>query len=383
MASSTGTSLGDVDSTEHTHSAASNDTAGTNQPQSNASASPRPLKRASTTPILSATSSTASSPKPSREVSPVRPQLRPAISANSRTTRSRKNSQDFSPSRAPSTGPSNITTVPSAAAIQRALSVAGIPQLQSSVSQDNKGDAPKLQRPGKGLSGNVQSPSNPPRVKSPPPPVTASKALNLPQRKAESAPTTPSIVLERTTPSIRSSTDAQNEGEKDVISSGMRTPARGISGTGPALETVQENSLPSTPAAGLGPVGELTGQNEPPGALEETSNEDLSSKNKVESGSESGGRKDSKAKVENKTTAKPASAMNSSKPQIMHTKKSFTQLLPTKAKVQEGSAKNMIVETETVSTIPQVALGGGAGERNITGRTETGVAYVSSPAMRP
>lgn len=122
MASSTGTSLGDVDSTEHTHSAASDDTAGTNQPQPNSSASPRPLKRASTTPILSATSSTASSPKPSREVSPVRPQLRPAISANSRTTRSRKNSQDFSPSRAPSTGPSNITTVPSAAAIRMHLS---------------------------------------------------------------------------------------------------------------------------------------------------------------------------------------------------------------------------------------------------------------------
>jgi len=58
------------------------------------------------------------------------------------------------------------------------------------------------------------------------------------------------------------------------------------------------------------------------------------------------------------------------KPQI-HSKKSFTQLLPTKAKVQESSAKNMIVETETVSTIPQVALGGGAGERNLTGRTDT------------
>ena len=54
----------------------------------------------------------------------------------------------------------------------------------------------------------------------------------------------------------------------------------------------------------------------------------------------------------------------------MKSKKSFTQLLPSKAKVQEGSAKNMIVETETVSTIPQVALGGGAGERNITGRTD-------------
>ena len=72
-----------------------------------------------------------------------------------------------------------------------------------------------------------------------------------------------------------------------------------------------------------------------------------------------------------KDNPKPTPPTSSAKPQI-NSKKSFTQLLPTKAKVQEGSAKNMIVETETVSTIPQVALGGGAGERNLTGRTDTG-----------
>ena len=38
--------------------------------------------------------------------------------------------------------------------------------------------------------------------------------------------------------------------------------------------------------------------------------------------------------------------------------------------ISEGTAKNMTIETETVSTIPQVALGGGAVEGS--GRAETG-----------
>lgn len=366
MASPKQKPVGEVEPTVQSHSTTENDSVGTSNSQQNPSASPGPSKRASTTPVLSA----ASSPKPSRESSPIRPQLRPAVSANSRTTRSRKNSQEFSPSRAPSTAGSSIPTVPSAAAIQRALSVAGTPQLLSSVSQDIKGDASKAQRPGKGLSGLAQPNGNPPRVKSPPP--ATAKAANPPQRKADSAPTTPSIVLERATPSNRSSLDSQIEGDKDATSSGMRTPARGISGSGPTLETVQENSLPSTPTIGRGPIGGSAGQDEHPARTNENPEEDTSSKSRVESGSDSGGRKDTRGKDDGKVVAKPGPNANSSKPQIMHSKKSFTQLLPSKAKVQEGSAKNMIVETETVSTIPQVALGGGAGERNITGRTDTG-----------
>ena len=347
-----------------------NDSAGTSNPQPAPSASPGPLIRASTTPILSAASSTTNSPKPSREASPIRPQLRPAVSANCRTTRSRKNSQDLSPNRAPSTAGSNITTVPSAAAIQRALSVAGTPQSQPSVSHDIKGDAPKLQRPGKGLSGLIQSSGNPPRVKSPPPSVNAGKASNLPQKKAESAPATPSVVPERATPNNRSRLDTQSEAEKDVVSSGMRTPARGISGSGPTLETVQESSLPSTPAIGRGPIGEKAAKDGPPGRIDEHPEEDAPGRSNVESGSESGGRRDSRTKNDGKSATKLEPATNPGKAQVMKSKKSFTQLLPSKAKIQEGSAKNMIVETETVSTIPQVALGGGAGERNITGRTD-------------
>ena len=337
-----------------------------------------PLNRATTTPDLSTTSSTVNSPKPSREASPSRPQPKSAASANSRMTRSRKNSQDFSPNRGSSTSTSNIPTIPSAAAIQRALSVAGTPQLQPSANQDSKIDASKSQRPVKGSNLTPQAGGIPPRLKSPPPPVNAAKASLAPQRKSESAPTTPSITLERATPAtLKPSLDQGTDGDREIVPSGMRTPGRVINAAGPTLETVQESSLPTTPAIGTGRLQNAkqvsderagrTGEN----PMEDSLAKDQSSN--IGSGNETGVPKmaTKPAADLSKDNPKPTPPTSSAKPQI-NSKKSFTQLLPTKAKVQEGSAKNMIVETETVSTIPQVALGGGAGERNFTGRTDTG-----------
>lgn len=337
---------------------------------------PSSLKRASTTPDLSAASSTTTSPKTSREASPVRPQLKPTVSANSRLTRSRKNSTDFSPNRGPGSAGSHIPTVPSAAAIQRALSVAGTPQLQAPASHDIKGDAPKVQKASQRTTPSAQSGANIPRVRSPPPPLNANKASLAIPKKAESAPTTPSIILERATPTSRSSADLDAE-SKESISSGMRTPVRGTSGNGPALETVQESSLPATPAIGTGRTVQRgkQGSDERPDRIEENPMEDAFSKDvhsTAESGNESSTPKSAaKPASQTRDTLHSAPAVNPSKPQIQ-SKRSLTQILPSKAKAQEGSAKNMIVETETVSTIPQVALGGGAGERNLTGRTDTG-----------
>lgn len=342
------------------------------------SAFPGSLQRASTTPDLSAASSTTNSPKSSREPSPVRPQPKTAISANSRLTRSRKNSQDFSPNRGPSTANSHIPTVPSAAAIQRALSVAGTPQLQPSGIQEAKGDTNKQQqKPAKGSNLTAQSSGIPPRLKSPPPPIVASKASLPPQKRFESTPTTPSIVLERATLTTKSSIELGADGDKDMVSFGMRTPVRGTSAAGPTLETVLESSLPATPAIGTGRSQhgkQISGER--PGTIQENPMEHAPAKAQkihIESGNEN-----IVSQVATKSTTdtmkdipKSAPPALTGKPQI-HSKKSFTQILPTKAKIQEGSAKNMIVETETVSTIPQVALGGGAGERSLTGRTDTG-----------
>lgn len=146
------------------------------------------------------------------------------------------------------------------------------------------------------------------------------------------------------------------------------------------LETVQEASLPSTPASssttstrnaqvGRGISGER------PERIEENPLEDTlgqEAKPKPDSGNESSGTRgtDVKNNSDGKDTKKPP-ATSASKPMAIQSKKSMSQI-PLKGKAAgEGSVKNMTVETETVSSIPQVALGGGAGERNLSGRADT------------
>ena len=342
--------------------------------QSAPSSSPRLLQRASTLPILSSTSSTTTSPKPSREVSPVRPPFKSGSGAASRGSRSRKNSQDLSPNRAPS---SNIPAVPSAAAIQRALSAAGTPQLQSPASSEFSLEATRAQKSGKGTGGSNQPGSNLPRVKSPPPPANSNKASNYPSRKPEQAPSTPSIVLERPSP-VSGPIVGINEAEEGIlVPPGMRTPARGSSVSGPTLETVQESSDPATPAIGATKLhhGGKAGSDDRPESIAEAPLDDAfpkETKTKAESGSESGGNKSTETTKGSKEARRPEVVSSSAKPQIVHPKTSSTQLHPAKGKTgSEGTVKNMTVETETVSTIPHVALGGGAGERAGAGRAET------------
>lgn len=354
---------------------------GTQDPQQTSSSAPS-LIRSSATPQLSANSSATTSPKPSREGSPVRPPLRPIATTGSRVTnRSRKNSQDLSPIRTPSV---NIPTVPSAAAIQRALSATRAPHLPPSAAADFAVDAPR-QRANKGPAGSSQHPgSSVLRVKSPPP--SASSGTNssfLTARKidqSQSTPTTPTIVVERPTRSSTFGSESDIPEDDHPVMSGMRTPVRGISGNGPALETVQESSLPATPAIGTRLAHTSKGgSNDHPERIEENPMEDAfgrEANSRPESGNDSAGSKHAGAAGAdgNKDTRKPATAANSAKPPVVQSKRSFTQLPFTKSKAMpsDGSVKNMTVETETVSSIPQLALGGGAGERKPLGRTETG-----------
>lgn len=354
---------------------------GTQDPQQPSSSAPSAI-RPTNTPQLSANSSAATSPKPSREGSPVRPPLKPGASTGSRVTnRSRKNSQELSPIRAPS---ANIPTVPSAAAIQRALSATGTPHLPPSTAADFTVDATRPQRTNKGPAGGSQhSGSSVLRVKSPPPSASSgSNSSFLTARKidqSQSTPTTPTIVVERPTRSSTFGSESDIPEDDHPVKSGMRTPARAISGNGPALETVQESSLPATPAIGTRvALANKGGSNDLPERIEENPMEDAFGREanpKTESGNDSAGSKRAGAKGTdgNKDTRKSGTAANSAKPPVVQSKRSFTQLPFTKSKTAlgDGSVKNMTVETETVSSIPQLALGGGAGERNPLGRTET------------
>jgi hypothetical protein len=158
---------------------------------------------------------------------------------------------------------------------------------------------------------------------------------------------------------------------------GMRTPARGASGGTSTLETVQEISQPNTPGNSLD------------GALERAANgtSTLTEENPMEhagmslkskpsllaneSGSESGGKGEIKMRS---TSVAPPPVVRPSGP----TSKSFSVGAGRGKPSGEGSTRNMTVETETVSSIPQVAVGGPAGGPNGSIRTKP-----SSETIRP
>ncbi|MCJ1252142.1 hypothetical protein MMC30_009380 [Trapelia coarctata] len=345
-----------------------------------------PLKRARTTPLPSTSASAATSPGPSREPSPTRASQKPALPVTTRLSRSRKNSHDLSPHRAPN-APST-TTVPSAAAIQRALSVAGTPRLPSPTTPEFVIDAAqpqKISKPPQSSSGLVRG-AIPPRLKSPPP--TASSGLYSP-RRPDYAPLTPTIVLDRATPTSASSVEPHLDDPDIMVRSGIRSPVKAVGAS--TLETVQESSLPTTPATGMGPPqGNRKPERERPSTIEENPMESAlpkSSKTPVESGSESGGTRSARARSEARDIKNPPSTHTASRPPSVNPKKSLSQLNLTKAKIaSEGSSKNMTVETETVSSIPQVAVGGGTGERNAPGRSDTAGSLrlkPSSETIRP
>lgn len=338
------------------------------------SIAPKATVRDSSTSSLPATkklqtkraASAANSPNPSRESSPVRPTLKSTTAARSATgpNRSRKNShQDVSPSRSTSTS----TNPPSAAATQRALSAASIPSLHPTTSEPTI-RAPVPQKPS-AVPEIRETPRWPvsPRLRSPPP-------INRPSpfspRKSDQE--VPAINVQKILPSTeqqegkQATTDSEAE---DLLAPGMRTPARGASGASSTLETVQEISQPNTPRE-LSLDGMLEKENGMARVVAEPDNfEDNASNasNKTikarpsvtanESGSESGGKGEIKMRS---TSAAPQAGLRSNAPST----KSLSTVASRSKAGGEGSTQNMTVETETVSSIPQVALGGTAGGGN-------------------
>ena len=335
---------------------------------------PQPLKRLATTPIHSMSPSAPTSPRSSREVSPTRGPFKSVIPVASRLSRSRKNSQDLSPHRHPNVLNPSIPTVPSAAAIQRALSATGVstPHLLSSTSVETQPDNTRPQKQIKGPGGAVLSVGvTPPRFKSPP--LSASSTRIHSPRKTELPPLTPSIVVDLPTPNSASSADVEAEGTENMTLPGVRTPVRGTSGSS-TLETVQESSLPDEPAMKATTL--QSGRTEDNARLStkeqkaESEMQPKTTKTMHESGSESGGNKitDSQTQNPKKTSKTPTTT----RAPTIQPKKSVSQFNAPKAKIaSEGTVRNMTVETETVSSVPQVAVQGSTGERGTLGRIDT------------
>lgn len=314
--------------------------------------------------------SATNSPIGSRESSPVRPQLRTASAARtSGPSRSRKNSQDISPSRSASS-----QHPPSAAALQRVLSAQKAPTLNH-VASESSIRAPIPQKPlvTSEIRDGPRWPVSP-RIRSPPP---RQSSLLSPRKTDQDLP---AINVQRTSPTAEQRAEgkpaADNESEENLLTPGMRTPARGVSGGSSTLETVQEISQPNTPSFELDGAIDSASNGTPALPTEQdtmdgASAEILKSKPTIvtnESGSESGGKGDTKMKSVTPT------ASRSGPP------KSFSGPAGRGKPPGEGSAKNMTVETETVSSIPQIALTTGPGGLGASGSLR---AKQSTETIRP
>ncbi|KIW20913.1 hypothetical protein PV08_01492 [Exophiala spinifera] len=310
------------------------------------------------------------SSKTSREGSPVRPSR--SISAIPQLSPSRKSSQEFSPTRGTAT-----STVPSAAAVQRALSA------QRPILQPGREGVAEGSR----LSERTQRQSTPswsasPRVKSPPPnPNKSTTRASI--KRSESEPTPSNTSLKRLAAVAHPDQGVvmqvpENTETLFQPSVPLRAPGRGPSAGGSALETVAESSVPSTPS--IGPVQDIIDNKIDVPALDKQV-EPHPDSTATKDGEGSGGDAPSKTGTAKADNGQGSRAASNSRPASDLAKRSFTSLTGPKPKTTTEPPRTMTVETETVTSIPQL-LGP---DRGVSGRDGNGSVRTkpSTETIRP
>ncbi|KAL4925929.1 putative phospholipid metabolism enzyme regulator [Aspergillus undulatus] len=297
-----------------------------------------------TTPGVSGPSSTTNSATPSRESSPSHSSQRPRNSSSTSTSRvssrSRKRPLEPSPDRSDTKSPSPGPGKPS------------------------KSKKPLVLSPPTNVEPSSDAPS----------PDKSNMPSWVGSRRSEQELHLPNTSSKRT----------QAGGEEYATTksdrSAPRSVNRGVNGSGSALETVQEASDHSTPSTDT-----ILLSLAPEDAKLDKIDEDATPKASrihTESGSDSGGNKSSEQMEENRR--RPSFA--SKGPNSIIPKRSTTSLSGgSRTKPADGSVRNMIVETETVSSIPQVGLGVGTVDRGGSGRVDPGTLRMkpSTETIRP
>ncbi|OLN85899.1 Vacuolar segregation protein 7 [Colletotrichum chlorophyti] len=295
----------------------------------------------------SANTSLTTSPYNSRDTSPSRQAAKPNNAPKSFSTpglRSRKSSQqDLNAARTPKSS----TGIPGPAASSRTLSAATTPTLLPH-SQESflKSINPQKTPLSVEVAQTKDSPRWPvsPRLRSPPPQLHKPQ-IPPPARRSEQE--APKINLTRASPSPQPDplpSMSESETDDSLLQSGVRTPVTG----GSILETVQEVSLPNSP-------GQMDS------TLEKV-NEKLAH--------EAAASADNMAQVDNRNVRLSRGALQisendtgtvrvrsqSSAPVPSVTRQSSVLSNKQGKSKATGEGSSLIVETETVSSIPQVAL---------------------------
>ncbi|KIX93127.1 uncharacterized protein Z520_11184 [Fonsecaea multimorphosa CBS 102226] len=311
--------------------------------------------------------------KTSREASPARNSR--TVSQIPQLSRSRKGSQEFSPTRNSGIAGS-LSTIPSAAAVQRALS-AQRPILQpSTVDSVLEGSRPSERQ----MKTSQNPPSWPtsPRLKSPPPSKTGAKTPSVKRSDSDQMPSNTSLkrLAPVSHPDQAAAMQIPDTHEQNGPHSSSRVLGRGPSTT---LETVAENSVPTTPA--IGPISASPLEQKMDVASLDQRLEPRPEPSVAKDGEGSGG--DGPLKV---TAAKTESGRRSRAPSNSRSasdlaKRSFTSLTAAKTKPAGEPPRTMTVETETVTSMPQL-LGP---DRGASGRDGNGSVRTkpSNETIRP
>ena len=299
--------------------------------------------------VITPPRSASHSPRPSRESSPSR-QLKPSAIP---TAKSR-------PQRTAPTRPGTAAATASPAASS------STPPLRPVTAADPPVGDYRIQTTGKASRAD-DSPhrTRSTRLKSPPPSASSVQAALL----ASQTSPTPAVVIQRAHSASATTVNPQfgdAEADGHLAPPGMRTPTRGPSVAASILETVQEGSTPSTPA--LDPImqtrrlGENYDGDHSASERPEPENTNVTDKKgRVESSSDSGDNR--AAGGGSRRIARANSSAHLSRSNTLAPSAAYSALNP-KVKVgPEASVQSMTVETETVSSVPQVAVGGGTGER--------------------
>ncbi|RFU79762.1 phospholipid metabolism enzyme regulator [Trichoderma arundinaceum] len=310
----------------------------------------------------SASNSVTHSPMGSRDPSPTRHPRRAASSSGRiNGSRSRNNSQldhSQSPSR------QSKSTLGGPASGLRSLSATTTPTLVPvTANQDSQHiQAPAPQKPAQSSESrdSTKWPVSP-RVRSPP--LQLLRNGSPTPRPSEQDP--PLINVQHPSPSAQQQADSyqyltasESEAEDLQMASGLRTPARG------PLETVQEVSQPNSPARRRQRESSLMEHVREKLSYADSNHSDIDGGRTLrarpmlsshESGGDSAGAR--------RTTSVPPPLLSRQSSAIMLSKQ---------AKVRpEGSTQTMTVETETVSSIPQVALAVGPKPDGMNGTLRT------------
>ncbi|KAB5554380.1 vacuolar segregation subunit 7-domain-containing protein [Coniochaeta sp. 2T2.1] len=316
----------------------------------------------------SAASSATPSPLASREPSPQRPHR--STVPRPQGTRSRKNSQqDTSPAR------SNRSTGPTSAPSTKSLSASTTPSLPAPNNSSSNVSMPQK------LSSTIvetlkETPRWPvsPRLRSPPP--ILNKPVLAPGRRLENE--APVISVQRPTPTSNPELLVDVDSDDSHLQPGSKTPTGRSVGSTSTLETVQEVSPLASPQHSVENAFENLGDSVASEASSQHDSADgqassCTEKPKLapsESGSEAGS-----IMLERRSASAAALPPLSSRQSSTSTLKP-----PVKGKTGEGTSQSMTVETETVTSIPQVALAQGAGVQGSAGSIRT---KPSSETIRP